>query len=214
MVYQVQETKPSLKRGGSTVDTTDIRPALAFDSSQDIIMFSEESWLSIFWSWIKSAFMFFAAALLIMVVLYVTLAATLVFVANVNNEPVVVARGTFLGGIPQTGDLVFVGSGTPGTDPLTKLQEAFVGVPDGKVAVTLSEPGDTVSASNGQITVNGTSQPGTFVNSTGAPATLGSTSLTNQALVECVTGACEPGTFFLINLDQIYGEAVILQRAG
>tara|TARA_B100001146_G_scaffold210106_1_gene207674 strand:+ start:9 stop:653 length:645 start_codon:yes stop_codon:yes gene_type:complete len=212
MVYRIQETKPSLKRGGAAVDTTDIRPALAFDSSQDIIMFSEESWLSILWSWVKSAFLFFVAALVIMVVLYVTLAATLVFVANVDNEPVVVARGTFLGGIPQAGDTVFVGSGTPGNDPLTKLQEAFIGVPDPKVATVLTEPGDVVSAGNGTVTVNGQSQSGTFVNSSGAPSGLGSTALTNQALVECVTGECEPGTFFLIPLDQVYGEAVMLQR--
>lgn len=209
MVYKIQDLKPSLKKQGS-VDTSAAKPALAFDSNSDIIMFSEESWFSILGSWIKSALLLLLSALLIFAALYTVLAATLFFVTGVDDKPAFVARNTFLGGVPSVEDTILISKNTPAsTDPLFRLQSAFLGVNEPAIVKVLTEPTDTVSASGGTVTVTGKNPntfDGAFVNDKGETSNLNQTLMTDQILVECVSGSCTSGQFFLVKVDNVYGE--------
>lgn len=209
MVYKIQDLKPSLKKQGS-VDTSAVKPALAYDSNSDIIMFSEESWLSIVGSWLKSAVLLLLSALLIFAALYTVLAATLFFVTVVDDKPTFVARNTFLGGVPSVNDRILASKTTPAsTDPLSRLQSSFLGVQDPVVVQVLTEPNDTVSVSGGNVTVTGkntNTYDGVFVNDKGDASNLPSTPMTNQILVKCLSGSCTPGQFFLVKIDNVYGE--------
>lgn len=209
MVYKIQDLKPSLKKQGS-VDTSSAKPALAFDSNSDIIMFSEESWFSILGSWIKSALLLCLSALLIFAALYTVLAATLFFVTGVDDKPVFVARNTFLGGVPSVDDMILVSKTTPSsTDPLSRLQSAFLGIDEPAIVKVLTEPTDNVTASGGKVTVTGknpNTYDGAFVNDKGEASSLNQTIMTDQILVECVSGSCTAGQLFLVKNDNVYGE--------
>ncbi len=209
MVYKIQDLKPALKKQG-TVDTSAVKPALAYDANSDIIMFSEESWTSIIGSWFKSAALLILSGILIFAALYTVLAATLFFVSVVDDKPTLVARGTFLGGVPDVGDQILASKTTPSSsDPLSRLQSSFLGVDSAVVVENLSEPNDFVSVSGDNITVTGknaNSFNGVFVDNNGNQVNLPSTSTTNVTLVKCLYGACEPGQFFLIDSGNVYGE--------
>jgi len=209
MVHRIQDYRPNLKKSGPTVDTSDEKPALAYDSNSDIIMFSEESWVSIILGWLKSALLLIGSALLIFFVLYVTLSVSLFFVNFVGGKPAFVARGTFLGGQPAVSDYVYTSGTTDASDdPLSRLQYAFLGVPDAEIVQVASGPSDTVAVNDGNIKVTGENNAtykGTFVDDKGKSASLND-KLSDSYLVMCVSGSCEKGTFHLMSKDRIYGE--------
>lgn len=210
MVHRIQDYKPNLKRSGSPVDTSDSKPALAYDSSSDIIMFSEQSWVSIILNWLKSGLMFLVSALFIFFVLYVTLAATLFFGNLIDGKITFVARGTFLGGQPAVEDYV-LSSATEAEkdDPLSRLQYATMGVPNAQVVQIASGPVDIITATASGVTVQGENnasfdQP--LYNNEGELVTASNQKLNNQYLALCVAGECEPNTFVIISADNIHGE--------
>jgi hypothetical protein len=217
MVHRIQEHKPSLKQGGGVVDTSDVKPALAYDANSDIIMFSEESWLSIVISWVKSGLMFLLSAFLIFLVLYITLAVSLLFVTVVGDKTVAVARGTFLGGEPALLDVVLT-SPTEETseDPLNRLKVGFMGIENPQIVRVQSGPLDTVVAKNGKITVSGKaalSYDGVLVDKNNNPAEMND-KLVSQYLVQCVSGSCEPGKFFIVDQANIFGKIQTLNGSN
>jgi len=210
MVHRIQDYKPSLRQHGLAVDTSDAKPALAYDSNSDIVMFSEESWFKIFAGWLKSGALFLVSAVLIFAVLYTTLAVSLFFTTFVEGKPVFVARGTFLGGEPALTDKI-LGSRTEASedDPLNRLQYAFMGVPNSVVGEISSGPVDTISAANGQISISGSSSQsyeGVLVDESGQPQDVSSRKLQDEYLVKCMSGECQPGSYFLIKGESIFGE--------
>lgn len=214
MVYRIPEARPHLK-GGGTVDVSEQKPALAYDSNSDIIMFAQESWLTITASWLKSALMFILSALLIFTVMYGTLAASLFFVTSVDSKVTAVARDTFLGGIPAKNDMVLTSpTQVAGDNPLDRLREAVLGVKDAQIVEILSGPSDKISMSGDSFTVTG-QEPGFFhgaiISSDGKRITK-NFQLGDQYLTSCVGGACKPNTFLIVEEENLYGEVVNLKE--
>lgn len=210
MVHRIQEYKPSLKQHGLSVDTSDAKPALAYDPNSDIIMFSEESWVSIVVAWVKSGFMFIISAVVIFTVLYVTLAVSLFFITPVDGEPTFVSRGTFLGGEPALQDRVLTSASEKDqSDPISRLEYAFMGVPDAAIVQIASGPLDVISANDGMISVSGNNSvqyAGNLVNSQGETITVSSQSLKGEYLALCLSGSCTPNTYTIVDAQNIFGE--------
>lgn len=210
MVHRIQEYKPSLKQHGLSVDTSDAKPALAYDPNSDIIMFSEESWLSIVLAWVKSGFLFIVSAIVIFAVLYVTLAVSLFFITVVDGEPTFVSRGTFLGGEPALQDKVLASSSEKEqADPISRLKYAFIGVPDSSVMQIASGPLDSITANNGIISVSGNNSAqyeGVLVNAAGEPISVNSQDLSGDYLALCLSGSCTPDTYIVVDGQSIFGE--------
>lgn len=210
MVYRIKEYKPALKQGGSPVDVSEHKPALAYDTNSDIVMFAEESWLSISINWLKSGLLFLASALLIFTVLYGTLAASIVFITPVDGQLNVVARGTFLGGIPSNGDIVLASATQKaGVSPIDRLKEAALGIEGAKVVKVLSGSTDAVTTNDGTITVAGQSNAtytGQLLDSEGKVVNANNKRLDNQFLALCVAGDCQKDTYVIVDSDKIFGE--------
>jgi hypothetical protein len=210
MVHRIQEYKPTLKKSGGAVDTSDTKPALAYDSNSDIIMFAEESWFSIIGAWLKTGFLFIVSAVLIFTVLYVTLAVSLVFVTVINDKANIITRGTFLGGEPGVSEQILVSaSKVEADDPLSRLSDAFLGIPDAQIGTVVSGPLDTITSGNGTVTVRGEGEaayPGDILNAKGEVVQMNNQKLEGQFLVSCDSGACTPGSFMLVDDDRIFGE--------
>lgn len=214
MVYRIPEAKPSLKGSGAPVDVSEEKPALAYDPNSDIIMFSQESWLTIGVGWLKASFMFLLSAMLIFTIMYGTLAASLLFATPVGGKVTVVARDTFLGGIPAKDDVVLISpTQAAGENPLDRLKDAGLGVNEAQIVKILSGPNDTVQISGGKFTIGGQesgSYEGTVLNAEGKPVS-GTFQLTNQYVTSCVSGACTPDTFIIADDKNLYGEIVDLE---
>ena len=211
MVYRIPEVKPSLKGGGSPVDASEHRPALAYDSNSEIIMFSEESWLSIAGSWLKTSGLFLLSAMMIFLVIYVTLAASLLFATPVNGKVTVVARDTFLGGVPSQGEVVLASpTQAAGKNPLDRLKEAALGVSKAETVTILSGPTDTLQIDDSSVSVSGGKKPGTYRGTVLDPMNqkvTGTVQLNNQYLGQCDTG-CTPGTYVIVPDTNIFGKVV------
>jgi hypothetical protein len=211
MVYRIPEAKPRIKGNGSAVDVSEEKPALAYDPNSDIIMFSEESWITIGLSWLKTSFMFLMSAMLIFTVMYGTLAASLLFATPVGDKVTVIARDTFLGGIPAKDDMVLASpTQAAGQTPVDRLKDAAFGVKDAQIVKILSGPNDTVQISNGKFAIGGQetgSYEGTLLNAAGQPVTA-TFQLANQYVTACVSGGCAPETFIIVDDKNLYGELV------
>ena len=205
MVHRIQNVKPRMRKAGNSVDATGQKPALSFDTSSDIIMFKEESWVAIVLSWLKTSIMFALSAALIMAILYVILAGTLLFFTSVSGNLALVARGTFLGGNPSTGEIVLASNDVPAsTDPLSKMKDGILGVPNSIVVEVLSNPNEIITKTSDGISVeNG----GTFSGNVKFPE--GSDNplqLNKQIAVQCVAGSCTVGDIMVLDTNLIYGE--------
>lgn len=214
MVYRIPEAKPALKGGGS-VDSSEAKPALAYDPNSEILMFSEESWLTITLSWLKTAFLFLVSAMVIFVIMYATLAASLLFATPVDGKVEVVARDTFLGGVPSKNDIVLSSpTQIAGEGAVDRLKEAALGVDDAQTVKILSGPSDSVQTDGTSFTVTG-QEPGSFngvlMTSTGEQVQ-GDLQLTKQYVAECMSATCTPGTFIVVDDDKIFGEIVELKE--
>jgi hypothetical protein len=174
-------------------------------------MFSEESWLRISLSWVKTSFLFLMSAMLIFTVMYGTLAASLLFATPVDGKVTVVARDTFLGGIPSKDDVAVVSpTQAAGKNPLDRLKEAGLGIKDAQVVKILSGPNDNIQMKDGGFAITGEetgSYNGELISTSGAKI-VGSFKLANQYVAECVSGACTPGTFVVVEDANTYGELV------
>lgn len=150
--------------------------------------------------------LFFLGMLVAVVaVLYVSLAATLVrFVPGDNGELTLVRSGTFVGGIPEKGDDIFISMSQPADNSFSgKLTQAFSGVPDAAILTVVAGPHGSVSndPSTGELLIEG--------NPTGSNLQVPREDeyfLKNEYLVYCVSGACEEGKAYIVPQDYIIGE--------
>lgn len=204
MAYRIQNLKPKLKKGGKEVDGSGVKPNLSYDSSSDIIMFREESWFSIVLSWIKTSLLFGLSAALILGVLYVILSATLLFVTPINGHPVLIARGTFLGGEPTIGQTILTSGTTAApTTVIGKAENGILGVDNAQVVKVSSNTIGTVTEAPNGLNIDGKFVEGKVVlkNAQKLPTTL-----KDQVVVKCEAGACDVGSLFIVDQKAIYGE--------
>lgn len=93
---------------------------------------------------------------------------------------------------------------------MDRLKEAGLGVKDSQIVKILSGPNDHVQINAGSFAVTG-QEPGSYngdvINASGAKVS-SSFQLANQYVTQCVSGACTPGQFVLVEDANVYGELV------
>lgn len=143
------------------------------------------------------------ALISILLVLYLSLAATLMVVAPGATGLTWVVRGTFVGGVADTGDFTYAsGSSTVEHGLGHNLIQAFVGVDDSLVAEIIAPPFSTVTLGDeGELLVDG--------EASGYHEDIGQKSLTlgEEYLAVCIVGSCDPGDVILLNQGNVAGEA-------
>lgn len=161
------------------------------------------------------------ALITIILVLYLSLAATLMVLAPGPTGFTWMMRGTFVGGIPERGDFVYASATTPvEANAIGKIQQAFVGVPDDMVAEVIAGP--FIDVSNGtledivdeEVNEDASNEssvlPPILVNGedSGYVGEIESLSLGNEYLVVCLDGSCgEYGALVILPHTNIAGEA-------
>lgn len=205
MAYRIQNLKPKLRKTGKEIDASGIKPALSYDSTSDIIMFREESWVSIVTGWVKTSVLFALSAALILSILYIILAATLMFITPVDGKLTLVARGTFLGGNPSIGEVVLASSQTPAAaDPLSKIKAGVFGLDNAEVVKVESDASASITVGSDKVTLaDGTEVQGSTTLGEGESNSM---VLKDQLLVRCIAGSCEGKDLFILDKNLVYGE--------
>lgn len=145
----------------------------------------------------------------VLVVIYICFAATIVrVIPTVEGNFVPVKNSTFPGGIatPET-EMVVSMSTEQGDSTLDLLKQSFMLAPDlATVKVVAGPSGDLNWAETGLIAVNGEVAPVRVM----TPPD--NRYLAHEYIVECISGACNPGEGYIIGEDQVYGEPFKLRN--
>lgn len=199
------------------VDVSDYIPQLAVAGEHDIVATKEESWLSILLGWAKGSILFIVIGLLFLALLYSGLSATLMsYVKTGPHSPhSLVVRGTWssTGSIPPVyakaviSDTTFVPTNWWGN-----IVVGWMGIKNPSIVKIMSGPYDKIAVVNSKVSnLTNNAVGGGFVSS--PEFTYNSTknndisyTLKGEYLVQCISGTCQPGTYFIINPGQVYGE--------
>jgi hypothetical protein len=139
----------------------------------------------------------------ILIVIYTSLAGTLMFAAPVGSsmtEKAWVARGTFVGGHPATASIVYGSSSkVASSDLLGKIEDGYIGAPDSFIAEIISGPyGNISTGANNEVLFNG--------KGTGYYGEVKDNTLNQQYLARCISGSCAKGELVIVNGGNIIGE--------
>lgn len=195
--------KPRLRKSGGEVRADGGAPSLEMPGVADIVERREESWGEIIAGYIRSSLTFLLFAILIIVVVYGALAATVIFLGQVGNRHVLVARNTFVGGTPTLNSEVYVSTTPDDGSPLSHLKTGFLGADNASIYRIVSGPYDKVTHVNGKVYVNDK-----LVGSDDIRAAANEVTLSNQLLGLCVSGACTENKtqWQVLSPSYIYGE--------
>lgn len=152
----------------------------------------------------KTVILLTIGAIAVVFAIYTALGATLM---RAIPEPVGgftwVRNATFVGGIPDQGDYIYVSTKGPADNSaLGKLKQTYQGVDGGATMVVVAGPNGNVSNdAEGNILWN--------EETTGYQAAIqnGSKTLGNQYLAICVEGECNVGNAYVVPQDAIVGES-------
>lgn len=204
------------KDSSGIVDSSDYTPKLSMPGAHDIVEVQEESWSSIIFGWAKGALAFVAVAFVLIGLLYSGLAAFLMSYVPTDSESSSrswVVRGTWseTGNQPPFDSTVVISKTVPSTDDwIENIKIGWIGITDPAVVLIKSTPFDELHIFDGKVTnVNSSEAQGKLVSSLAFDSVAEDTQsykLKNQYLVECVSGSCEAGTYFIIDENHIYGE--------
>jgi hypothetical protein len=188
--------------------------------ARDIVEVKEESWLSIILGWGKGVVAFALMATAIIALLYSGLAATLMIFSPTSPDSterswVIRNAWTETGNRPPVGEEVVISTTSYMPSEFWNLiLTGWKGIPDPAVVKIHSDDFDKLYIEKGTVSLY--SDPDTvFEEYVGSPAakydvekeTGPSTfQIDGQFLVECISGGCEKGTYFVIDRDQIYGK--------
>lgn len=173
--------------------------------AEDIVDVRVPTWWEIIVGWLRPTLLFALLTAALLFILYVGSAATNIFFVSVNDQSLIVARGTFVGNVATPNSRVLASTSTP--DPanfVNNIKVGFFGVPDGAVVKVRSGLYDQISLEGNNLLVNGK-----VAGPAGNIVIKGSNSakLSRQYVVECISGACgKPGDLLLINQQNVYGE--------
>jgi type IV secretory pathway protease TraF len=187
-----------LRRNGRDVDSLGGPPV----PNDEIVTVAEQTWASLIFGWVRSIAIFALLVGLTGVILYTLSASTVIFAASVNSHVYIVARGTFVGDVAPVGHEVYISETTPDSRTLvSRLQTGYLGADKPAIVKIRSGLYDTVGIQDGQLYVNNKA-----IGSSGNLALQGGR-LSQQYVVECVSGACgTPGAYQVIAQRQVYGE--------
>lgn len=210
-----------LKNNDGLVDSSNYTPKLAMPGAREIIEVKEETWPQIIWGWIKSLLGVFGVGLLVLAMLYSGLSATLMMYIPTGTDSTqrdLVVRNTWqeTGNRPplNTQVVISVTSALP-ENWLELIRVGWTGTDNPAIVRIASTEFDTLYIVEDSVTNLGESgEEGTFVGSPAFPHSEEDGTyfeeqnivLDGQYLVECISGACEAGTFFIIDSSQIFGE--------
>ena len=207
-----------LKNSRGIVDSSDYNPQLAMPGAHDVVEIKEESWPSIIFGWIRGLIAFAIVAVLLLGVIYSGLAANLMMYVPLNPDSSSrswVVRGTWseTGGKPSVGEQAVVSEDTMFPEEWwNTILVGWAGISNPSIVKIQSTTYDKLYINNDKVTnLSNEKVSGKFVTSPSyaVNATEGEQNfkLKNQYLVECVSGSCKPGTYFIVDVKQIYGEA-------
>ena len=152
---------------------------------------------------IKALILTVLFTIFILVVIYTSLAGTLMFAAPVGSsatEKAWVARGTFVGGHPPTGAIIYGSASQVVTgDLIGKITEGYIGTPDAFIAEVISGPyGKVSTGANNEVFFDG--------KGTGYYGEAKDSTLNQQYLARCISGCKEKEQLVIINGNNIIGE--------
>jgi len=213
--------KGALRNSDGVVDAADYIPRLAMPGARDVIDVKEESWGRIAFGWLKGLLAFGVILLLLVGLLYSGLSATLMMLSSVNsdsNSREWVVRNTWgeTGGKPPLDQKVVIST----TKALpaewwNRILVGWTGIAAPAVVRIASTDYEKLYIANSEVTNLTTEESGEFTSSaafqynTDEELTEQNYKLDNEYLVECVSGSCEAGTYFVIDAVQIFGERQI-----
>lgn len=213
--------KGRLRNNDGVVDSSNYTPKLAMPGARDIIEIKEESWPQIIFGWVKSLLGVLGVGLLVIAMLYSGLAANLMMYIPTSED--VTKRDLVVRNIwqdtgnkpPLNTNVVISTTNVLPENWFELIRVGWTGTENPAVVRIASTDFDTLYIVEDEVVNLGESgETGTFVGSPSFPhySELETYSeeqnvvLDNQFLVECISGACEPGTFFIISDNQIFGE--------
>lgn len=138
---------------------------------------------------------------MVVVLLYAAVTSTLMSVVPGNAGFTWLARATFIGGEPASGDYAYVSSQeNPNNGFVSRLKQGVIALPDASVVQVIAGPaGDISNDAEGRIIYSG--KPTNFVMPIEPQTLLG------EYLTVCVTGSCTPGELMFISKQHVVGEA-------
>jgi hypothetical protein len=211
--------KPKLKSSSKIVDLPDgVRPTI--QNSNPLFSYETVGWGPIVVSWAKSISLFVAFALVLALVLYAGLAATIAYGIKIEDKYYGVARDTFVGNVIPAGENVYASASTPIDSTLTAklieggkiligqqaLEDAVevkvIAGPTMKIAIGENNTTTILSGKNsGEVIIDPITGLKSDVNL-----------IKDDYIVECLWGACEEGELFLIPASNISGKIIDLDK--
>lgn len=140
--------------------------------------------------------------LIILLVVYIAFAVTIMRVIPSSSAGLIPVKNiTFEGGLVPAGEIVVVSMTQPqGEDLVDYLKQSFIPQADVAIVRVLDGPWGTFGwADPGVVAVNGEIVENVFMDQ---PA---DKELTSEYLVECLRGACAPGTAYVIPDNRLMG---------
>lgn len=203
------------------VDSSNYTPKLSMPGAREIVEVKEETWLQIIFGWMKSLIGVIVVALLVATVLYSGLSANLMMYIPTSTETMqrdLVVRNTWQesGNRPPLNTQIVIS--TTSTLPenwFGLIRVGWLGTDNPAIVRVASTEFDVLYILEDKVTNLGASgDEGKFVSSPAFPHSPEdetyteeqNISLNGEYLVECLSGACEPGTYFIITNSQIFGE--------
>lgn len=209
------------KRSRDIVDDSDYTPMLGVAGSTATVETREESWGSIIAGWIKGSLLVLLGGAIFVGLVYSLLSIFLMMFVPIQEggDRQWVIRGTWqeTGGIPDIGDKAIISM----TKNIEKAEwydlvtMGFTGIPNVAVVENLSKDNVKLYINNDKVT--DLSNKETYAGFTGSALfpydledpeqkTELNYQLDGSMLVKCVSGACEEGSVFILDKNQIFGE--------
>lgn len=207
--------KPKLRSSSKILDISDeIRPAL--QNSNPLVSYETLGWKPIIIGWAKSVALFLLGAIILALLLYAGLSATIAYTVNLDGHREIVARDTFVGNEITKNSIVYGSMDSKLENTiLSKLLEGGNGligneaVSNGVVVKVLAGPTMKISLnSKGNIIIESGKNKGDVITDEIDGSIPSDGIISEKYIVECKWGACDPGTYFFLSADNISGKVI------
>lgn len=206
-------TKGKLRSSSKIFELNEEEPKLSNNVLPTVIEYEEIGWGHIIKGWVKSILVFLLLGLVLVVGAYAGLAATISYgTIDDRGEIIVVARGTYVGGVVPKDEIVYISTTHILDGNLwDNLQQGFVGIPNAATVQVLAGPVQEIEVQANQILLKKGTETVGKIEGVIEDLTPNKTVLQNEYIVRCLGGACEPGELLLIKSAQISGEVVTIR---
>lgn len=215
MAYNIKNRKPKLSTG-ETVSSDGHRQKLSFDNHVTIFIQTGSGLGGYIIGWVMAFLRAILISVALLTVLYTGIGGTLLFYTSTGDGfyNSMVARNTFVGGIPTADSIVLTSRTTPApesSDLITKGIQAWTGIDTPVVGRIIASTGETViivdgrlQHSNGEIIPYGWASDAIVPEENADSPTI--VHLSDENIVLCLEGECETGKLIFVPQTHIYGE--------